>query len=108
MFLLVLITLNCGVTGVYYPAPITDQNPCSETARYTAFYPETNTSAVLTLRTDINGQTSINSITCGSAYAKTFKKENFVSPIARGRALPFVLATQLKLHPLFSLHCLLI
>jgi hypothetical protein len=61
MFLLVLITLNCGVTGVYNPAQIADQNPCSGTAQYTAFCPETSTPAVPKLRIDLNEQISINS-----------------------------------------------
>ena len=94
MFLLVLITLSCGGMGIYYSAQITDQNPCSGIAQYAAFCPATNTFAVFTLRTDINEQISTN-----------LKK--FVPSITSKMISP-VLVTQLKSHPLFSIHCLLI
>ncbi len=111
MLLVVSITLKCGVTGVDHPTKIADPKSCSGTAQYIAFCPRINTPAVLESRTDLSDQISINSkrvpITYSSAYANTFN-EKLVPSITRNRAPPFVLVTQLKSYPLFSLHCLLI
>lgn len=110
--LIILISLDALVkAGWYNSASIPGQNTDSEKSKYIAFCTENGPVAILAPRTE-NKQVNLLSprkifTSCCTANAKTLEKELVLSVLSDGSP-PFILASQLKSHSLYTIRCQLI
>jgi len=108
--LIILISLDGMVkAGWYSSVRISEKKAGSETRKYIAFCTETSAPAILAPRTE-NKQINLSQrkifSSCCSTNARIHEKELVLSILSEG-SLPFILASQLKSHSLYTIHCLL-
>jgi hypothetical protein len=108
--LIILLSLDgLARAGWYSSVSLSEHKADSETSKYIAFCTETAAPAILAPRTE-NKQINLSQrkifSSCCSTKAKIHEKELVLSILSEG-SLPFILASQLKSHSLYTIHCLL-